>query len=237
MAHPECATIPRVMPFKPGQGRAPKLTPEVHELFINTVKQTGRWTAAAMRCAVGIATVHTWFAKGRTQRPGQPYRDFLDAAMRARADFVTVAAARHHQLAVGGVIKLPAMDKDGNPVRAHEPDCKTPSSCRCEIVFVDKVVMPSERALEFELDRLDPIGQTEEQMPELPTQTKAELEAEGARYLDLFAGGIKILVDLGVPLPQIAPPAVDTTATKVEETPAEGGEVVGYPIRGAVRKS
>jgi hypothetical protein len=119
MAHPERANLPPRMPFKPGQGRAPKLTPEIHELFVNTVKQTGRWTAAAGRCALGMTTVYAWFAKGRTQRPGQPYRDFWDAATRARADFVTMAAARHHQLAVGGVIKLPAMDKQGNPVRMH----------------------------------------------------------------------------------------------------------------------
>jgi len=204
------------MPFKPGQGRAPKLTPEVHELFVNTVKQTGRWTAAAGRCALGIATVHAWFAKGRTQRPGQPYRDFLDAATRARADFVTMAAARHHQLAVGGVIKLPAMDKQGNPVRLHTPDCQNQNSCRCEVVYVDKVVMPSERALEFELDRLDPIGPVEEPMPEQPGRTRAEIEAEGAQYVDLFYNSVKVLVDLGMPLPQIAPPAIDTTAKKVE---------------------
>jgi len=216
MAHPERATFPRV-PFKPGQGRAPKLTPEIHELFVNTVKQTGRWTAAAGRCALGMTTVYAWFAKGRTQRPGQPYRDFWDAATRARADFVTMAAARHHQLAVGGVIKLPAMDKQGNPVRMHTDECKTPNSCRCEVIYIDKVVMPSERALEFELDRLDPIGPAEEQMPEQPGQTRAEIEAEGARHIDLFYSSVKVLVDLGVPLPQIAPPAIETTAKKVEE--------------------
>lgn len=49
----------------------------------------------------------------------------------------------------------------------------------------------------------------------------AELKAEGARYLDLFAGGIKILVDLGVPLPQLQPPAIETTATKVEAASTE----------------
>ncbi len=128
-----------------------------------------------------------------------------------------MAAARHHQLAVGGVIKLPAMDKQGNPVRMHTPECKTPLSCRCEVIYIDKVVMPSERALEFELDRLDPIGPAEEQMPEQPGQTRAEIEAEGARHIDLFYSSVKVLVDLGVPLPQIAPPAIETTAKKVEE--------------------
>src|SRR5208282_2154163 len=124
---------------------------------------------------------------------GRPYRDFWDAATRARADFVTMAAARHHQLAVGGVIKLPAMDKQGNPVRMHTDECKTPNSCRCEVIYIDKVVMPSERALEFELDRLDPIGPAEEQMPEQPGQTRAEIEAEGARHIDLFYSSVKVL--------------------------------------------
>jgi hypothetical protein len=204
------------MPFKPGQGRAPKLTPEIHDLFIQTVRGTGRITVACARCAISTQTAYQWMSKGQNQRPGQPYRDFADAVSRARADFLATAAVRHHQLAVGGVLKLPAMDKQGNPVRVHTPECKTPSSCRCEILYVDKVVMPSERALEFELDRLDPIGPVEEQMPEQPGRTRAEIEAEGARHIDLFYSSVKVLVDLGVPLPQIAPPAIETTAKKVE---------------------
>jgi len=146
-------------------------------------------------------------SKGQSQRPGQPYCDFADAVSRARADFLTAAAARQHQLAVGGVIKLPVMDKQGNPVRMHTADCKTPNSCRCEVLYVDKVVMPSERALEFELGRLDPIGPVEQAVPEPPGRTRAEIEAEGARYVDLFYNSVKVLVDLGMPLPQIAPPA------------------------------
>jgi hypothetical protein len=157
------------MPFKPGQGRTPKLTPEIHDLFIQTVRGTGRITVACARCAISTQTAYQWMKKGESQRPGQPYRDFADAVSRARADFLTTAAARHHQLAVGGVIELPAMDKEGNPVRIHTPDCNNQKACRCKIVFVDKVVMPSERALEFELDRLDPVGRVEEPMPEPPS--------------------------------------------------------------------
>jgi hypothetical protein len=52
------------------------------------------------------------------------------------------------------------------------------------------------------------------------------LEAEAARYLDLFSGGIKILLDLGVPLPQIGvpqlePPAVETTSKPVGLVPCD----------------
>jgi hypothetical protein len=78
--------------------------------------------------------------------------------------------------------QAPGDGQGGNPVRIHESDCKNQKGCRCEIVYVDKVVMPSERALEYELDRLDPVGRVEEPMPELPGRTKAEIEAEGARY-------------------------------------------------------
>jgi hypothetical protein len=53
------------------------------------------------------------------------------------------------------------------------------------------------------------------------TKSRAEIEAEGAKYLDLFYGGVKILVDLGVPLPQIESRAIETTARLVEESGAE----------------
>ena len=33
-------------------------------------------------------------------------------------------------------------------------------------------------------------------------KSKAELEGEAARYIDLFTGGYQILADLGVPMPQ-----------------------------------
>jgi hypothetical protein len=55
----------------------------------------------------------------------------------------------------------------------------------------------------------------------LPVSFVVQHEAEGARYVDLFYSSVKVLVDLGVPLPHIAPPAIETTATKVEERPAE----------------
>jgi hypothetical protein len=196
-------------------GRETKLTREVHQLFVNTLKLTGRITIAARKCAVHTATVHRWLAKGRTQKPGRPYRNFLDAVERAHADFLAVAAARHHQLAIGGVIQLPVMDKANNPVRDADGN----------LIYIEKVVMPSERALQFELDRLDPV--VAEIEPEMPDKTKAELEAEALQYVDLFSGGIKILLDLGVPLPQIVgvpqlePPTVEVeTAAVVPETTA-----------------
>jgi hypothetical protein len=59
-------------------------------------------------------------------------------------------------------------------------------------------------------------------------KSKAELEAEAGMYLDLFAGGIKILLDLGVPLPRVSgmeppePTVVEaTTGRRVEEADSE----------------
>ena len=61
-------------------------------------------------------------------------------------------------------------------------------------------------------------------MPEPLGRTRAEIEAEGTRHIDLFYSSVKVLVDLGVPLPQIAPPAIETTAKKVEPDGGEGDD-------------
>jgi hypothetical protein len=37
-------------------GREPKLTPELHELFVNTVKLTGSIYAACRKCAIAKTT-------------------------------------------------------------------------------------------------------------------------------------------------------------------------------------
>ncbi|MGH7913573.1 MAG: hypothetical protein ACREPW_02830 [Candidatus Binataceae bacterium] len=101
------------------------------------------------------------------------------------------------------MIPLPVMDKNNNPVRDADGN----------LIYAEKVVMPSEWALEFELDRLDLVGPVEAEMPEQAQQSKAEIEAEEARYVDLFTGAIDVLVKLGVPLPQPEPPAIAARAT------------------------
>jgi hypothetical protein len=50
-----------------------------------------------------------------------------------------------------------------------------------------------------------------------PTKSRAQMEADNAKYLDMFRGAVQILVDLGVPLPEVQPKAIETTATPVEE--------------------
>jgi hypothetical protein len=121
-------------------------------------------------------------------------------------------AARMKQCATGAVVELPVMDKEGNPVKDKDG----------KIITAPKVMLPNDRLMMYLADRTIP---REEDEPEVvvATKSRAEIEAEGARYVDLFYNSVKVLVDLGMPLPQIAPPAIDTTATKVEPPDAAPG--------------
>src|SRR5215469_9228372 len=75
-------------------------------------------------------------------------------------------------------------------------------------------------------------------------KTKAELQAEEARKLDLFYSAVNILVDLGVPLPQITSgqpmnnsidtesisdhaenDAIEITSTPLEDAPSSAGSL------------
>jgi len=48
---------------------------------------------------------------------------FADAVEKARAEYLTLAVSRLNKLAVGGIVPLPAYDKEGNPIRKHASDC------------------------------------------------------------------------------------------------------------------
>jgi hypothetical protein len=120
--------------------------------------------------------------------------------------------ARHHQLAIGGVLTLPASDKFGNPVRDADGN----------IIFVEKVVMPSERALEFEIARREPIDDQGAAMPELPGQTHAEQAAAAAQMACLFSDAVQVLVDLG------RTAAADFRASATQA--AGGGDHVGASV-------
>ena len=61
----------------PGNSIALKLTPEVHQTLVNVVATTGRITAAAGKCGLGVRTVRGWLQRGRAEeeatvpRPGR----------------------------------------------------------------------------------------------------------------------------------------------------------------------
>ena len=52
--------------------------------------------------------------------------------------------------------------------------------------------------------------------------SQAEIDAEAARYIDLFRGGYQILADLGVPMPQTREPSsTPPWASSLERTDDE----------------
>ena len=65
-------------------GPEPKLTPQLAELFLNTIRQTGNFRAASDKCAVAAGTVYRWCQEGATEKVGHPKRDLSDAVARAR---------------------------------------------------------------------------------------------------------------------------------------------------------
>jgi len=218
------------MCFAAGNTVGVKLTQEIHDLFVNTIRITGRVSVAAGRCAIGISTARGWMAKGRLEEEG-PYRKFLDDVERAKAEFLLLASKRLNQLALGGRVEMPAWDKNGNPVRDHREDCAAIPGvpCGCPLVLVEKVLLPESRILMWQCDRVDPAPSGDPQQPDVPMaleQTDAEQIAAAAQYFDLFRAGIQTLLDLGVPLPQIATPAlaIETTATTVQAEPEPATE-------------
>ncbi len=56
-----------------------------------------------------------------------------------------------------------------------------------------------------------------------PPKSQAELKNEAAMYFDLFRAGVQVLVDLGVPLPELGRPSVETTATPAQQLEKKEG--------------
>ena len=95
--------------------------------------------------------------------------------------------------------------------------------CGCELVFVEKVVMPDSRILMWQVDRIDPLPNGDAaggDVPMAPELTSAEQIAAAAQYFDLFRAGIQTLLELGVPLPALMT-TVETTATAMKVEPVE----------------
>ena len=225
--------------FDVGNRTGEKLTPETHELFCNTLRVTGRISISAARCAVGTSTVRGWLRRGAREETGI-YRSFLDDVEKARAEFLLLASRRLSQLAVGGVLQLPAYDKKtGAPLRNHRKDCPAIPGvpCGCELIVTERVLLPNANALMFQLDRSDPSpnGEPTPDLPEHPTLTDAEALAKATTHFDILVEAVQILVDLGVPLPEITGPrarTIETTATAAPE-PEPGKESEPAPTPSA----
>ena len=139
--------------FESGNRAGAKLTPELHEQFVSIVAQTGRISVASGKCGLGVSTARHWMARGRQEESG-PYREFLDAVERARSDFLLFANRNLNRLATGGLIRMPSFDKAGNPIRDHKPTCGAAPGypCGCDLVYVEKVVMPNPNVLMWQVD-------------------------------------------------------------------------------------
>jgi hypothetical protein len=113
-------------------------------------------------------------------------------------------------------------------------------TARCEEMFMNlqpSVRRGDARAVEVSVKVLDhkakinnyrPYGRR----PEIAVQTNvsveppksdAELQHEAAMYFDLFRAGVQILVDLGVPLPELGRRSVETTATPAQQLEKKEG--------------
>lgn len=212
-----------VTSFEIGNSANLKLTDELAELFLNTLKATGRISVSAGRCCVGAKTVRTWLRKGREENAQEPFKSFADRVEKTRAEFLAVAAQRMGQLAIGGVLNLPKYDKLNQLVRDAEG----------EIEFEERYFPPNVNALAHVLDRIDPMPNLEPEQPGIAAP--AELDPERVRAETLFYYGLAkqsvgILVDLGVDRKTIEMAAiidrfetqitVETSSTKVEPEPA-----------------
>jgi hypothetical protein len=185
--------------FDSGNRAGLKLTPELHRQFVTIVAQTGRISVASGKCGLGVSTARHWMSRGRNEESG-PYREFLDAVEAARSDFLLLANRRLNQMATGGLIRLPAFDKSGSPIRNHREGCDMEAGCGCELKIVEKVMMPDSRILMWQVDRIDPNPNGDPQQPEVPGPpelTDPEKIAEAGKYFNLFRQGIQILIDLG----------------------------------------
>ena len=187
--------------FESGNRAGPKLTPELHQQFVQIVAQTGRISVASGKCGLGVSTARHWMARGRQEESG-PYREFLDAVERARSDFLLFANRQLNRLATGGLIRMPSFDKAGNPIRDHKPTCGAAPGypCDCDLVYVEKVLMPNPNVLMWQVDRIDPEpnGDPAPDVPEPPELSDEAQVAQGLAYYALTKEAVQILVDLGV---------------------------------------
>jgi hypothetical protein len=199
-------------------GRPSKLNSQTAGDFLTKLRSSVNVAASADSAGVGIATIYHWLELGRQRKSG-PYREFLEGFGRARGDYRLYRAIRHHDIAIGGIEKKPATIEGTTLIRRDENG---------EVVWEEHWRESNVRALEWEMERDEPdiYGRRSDTAPTTnisvqAPKSKAELEAEAGMYLDLFAGGIKILLDLGVPLPQITgkePPETHPTVVGESES-------------------
>jgi hypothetical protein len=210
--------------FDVGNRKGEKLTPETHELFCNTLRATGRLSISAARCCIAMSTARHWLQRGAREESGI-YREFLDDTEKARADFLLLASRRLSQLAVGGVVQLPAYDKKtGAPLRDHRKDCPAipGANCGCELIVTERVLLPNANALMFQLDRSDPSpnGDPAPDLPERIELSEEDRRAKARADYSLLREALTILEEIGQPLAvSLGDDSIETTAKVAEVFP------------------
>jgi hypothetical protein len=151
----QAATAERSAERSKHTGRVPKLTPEIQKLFIETLRLTGNYRAAANRCAIDPATPMTWKAKGETQVRGI-YRDFREACIRTLGERVTLSAGIHYRVSHGQIYKAPLRKREFTPRGDLIETNELALDKEGRPIFVDVCDAPDLKAIEWELARIDP---------------------------------------------------------------------------------
>lgn|SRR5579859_20340 len=76
-------------------GRKPKLTPELQEEFIKALRSSWKYKTACDCCQITYSTFCLWMQKGKAS--AGPYRNFLTAVKKQRAENIRRAVARIQQ--------------------------------------------------------------------------------------------------------------------------------------------
>jgi hypothetical protein len=120
---PNFATIAIMSAPHTGRTKS-KLTPEIHKLIVETVRATGTISSAARRAGIDEATARWWMMRGRDSRASNKYRQFFLDCEKAKAAFLIEDQVRHHEIAIGGVVRRPRLKTitldDGSVVKTNE---------------------------------------------------------------------------------------------------------------------
>jgi hypothetical protein len=126
-------------------GRRTKLTPEIQVRIIRYFEECSNITHAGLRAGISKTTLFEWLQRGKREEEGR-YREFFQAFDLARAEEVAALAVRHRQIAMGGIVPLPVLDRFG---RQRYDAAGKP-------LYRPVRLLPNAAALAWELSVLDP---------------------------------------------------------------------------------
>jgi hypothetical protein len=199
---------------------------------VEILRNCGTRTAAAGRANVSLATLMEWLSRGAASSSGK-YHDFLTAVHDAEAQ-ATLFAVRTVRLSIaGGWQKVPMRDADGNYVFKRDPltgEILRDAQGRPEAELVDQYKEPSSADARWFLERRarEDFGGGGEGVTVNVNPAPARRDPGKKEMLDLFSQAIQILIDNGMKVPtepvlldHQGQKAIETTATLVEESPAQ----------------